>query len=108
MIHELRVYYCAPGKMPDLNKRFQNVTLKLWDKHGIRQVGFWTMAIGPTNAALYYLLEWENLAEREQRWGAFMQDPDWIRARGESEKDGPIIDHFENYILQPTAYSAIR
>ena len=108
MIHEMRIYHCVPGRLPALHQRFEKVTLKLWEKHGIRQVGFWTMAIGPTNAALYYLLEWESLAEREQRWGAFMQDPDWIRQRDESEKHGAIVDHFENYILQPTAYSALR
>src|SRR5690606_32916604 len=68
MIHELRIYHCVPGRLPALHRRFENVTLDLWKRHGIRQVGFWTVAIGPSSAALYYLLEWENLAEREQRW----------------------------------------
>mgnify|MGYP001266169061 CR=1 FL=1 len=71
MIHELRVYYCAPGKMPDLNKRFANVTLKLWDKHGIRQVGFWTVYLGANSNALYYMLEWDSLADRQKKWDAF-------------------------------------
>ena len=46
--------------------------------HGIRQVGFWTVAIGATNHDLYYLLEWESLAEREKKWTTFMGDPEWI------------------------------
>lgn len=108
MIHELRIYHCVPGRLPALHRRFENVTLELWKRHGIRQVGFWTVAIGPSSAALYYLLEWDSLADREQRWNAFASDPDWLRQRAESEKDGPIVDHFENYILQPTAYSALR
>jgi len=76
MIHELRIYHCMPGRLGDLNHRFANVTLKIWEKHGIRQVGFWTMLIGPSNHALYYLLEWESLAEREQKWNAFAGDPE--------------------------------
>ena len=45
MIHELRIYRCVPGRLPALLKRFEAVTLKLWDKHNIRQVGFWTTVI---------------------------------------------------------------
>ena len=91
MIHELRIYHCVPGRLPALHRRFENVTLELWKRHGIRQVGFWTVAIGPSSAALYYLLEWDSLADREQRWNAFASDPDWLRQRADSEKDGPIV-----------------
>lgn len=108
MLHELRIYHCLPGRLPALNKRFETITLKLWEKHGIRQAGFWTVAIGPTNHALYYLLEWQSLAEREQRWDAFAADPEWLGKKAETEADGPIVSHLENYILQPTAYSAVR
>ena len=108
MIHELRIYRCVPGRLPALNKRFESITLKLWEKHGIRQAGFWTVLVGATNHDLYYLLEWESLAEREQKWNAFMNDPEWIAKRAETEKDGPIVAHLTNYILQPTSYSKIR
>ncbi|MBA3477174.1 MAG: NIPSNAP family protein [Lautropia sp.] len=108
MLHELRIYHCVPGRLPALNKRFETVTLKIWQKHGIRQAGFWTVEIGPSNQVLYYLLEWASLAEREERWGAFQSDPEWIRKRAESEADGPIVGHLESYILKPTAYSSIR
>lgn len=108
MIHELRIYHCAPGRLPALNKRFETVTLKMWEKHGIRQAGFWTVHIGENNHDLYYLLEWQNLAERDEKWNAFQSDPDWIAARAESEKDGPIIGHVTNYILTPTAYSKVK
>lgn len=108
MIHELRIYECMPGKLPALNKRFETITLKIWEKHGIRQAGFWTTLIGPNNQALYYLLEWENLAEREEKWNAFIADPEWQQARAETEKDGPIVARASNQILSPTSYSGVR
>ncbi|MEW6672461.1 MAG: NIPSNAP family protein [Thermodesulfobacteriota bacterium] len=108
MIHELRIYECVPGRLPALHKRFETVTLKLWEKHGIRQAGFWTTLIGQNNQVLYYLLEWENLAERERKWNAFSADPEWQKAREASEKDGPIVAKLTNEILIPTAYSKIR
>ena len=108
MIHELRVYRCLPGRLPALLKRFETTTLKLWEKHGIRQAGFWTTVIGESNQDLYYLLAWESLAEREAKWAAFQSDPEWIAKRAESEKDGPIVANIVNAILQPTAFSAVR
>lgn len=108
MIHELRIYHCMPGRLPDLNQRFAGITLKIWEKHGIRQVGFWTVLIGPSNHALYYLLEWDSLADREQKWNAFSTDPDWIAARTGTEAQGAIVQRIENYMLAPTAYSKIK
>ncbi len=108
MIYELRIYECLPGRLPALNKRFETVTLKLWEKHGIRQAGFWTTLIGQNSNVLYYLLEWESLAEREKKWNAFIADPQWLQARAESEKDGPILVKVANEILSPTPYSKVR
>jgi hypothetical protein len=108
MIHELRIYHAVPGRMPDLNNRFSNITLKMWDKFGIRQVGFWTTLVGPSNNALYYLLEWQSLAEREQKWNAFAANPEWLAARAETEKNGPLVERVENIFLTPTAYSKLK
>ncbi len=108
MIHELRVYHCVPGRLPALLNRFETVTLALWEKHGIRQAGFWTVAIGDSNQDLYYLLEWESLAERETKWNAFMNDPEWQAKRAETEKDGPIVASLGNTILQPTRFSSVK
>ena len=82
--------------------------LDIGERHGIRQAGFWTVAIGGSNQDLYYLLEWESLAERETKWAAFAADPEWHAKRAESEKDGPIVATLENLILQPTAFSSVR
>jgi hypothetical protein len=108
VVHELRIYHCLPGRLPVLLNRFETVTLKLWERHGIRQAGFWTVQVGPSNQDLYYLLAWDSLGERETRWGTFMADPEWLAKRAESEKDGPIIASISNLILQPTAFSAVR
>ncbi|MEZ5657604.1 MAG: NIPSNAP family protein [Burkholderiaceae bacterium] len=108
MLHELRIYRCVPGRLPALHKRFETVTLKMFEKHGIRQKGFWTVAIGENAQELYYILEWESLAEREQRWDAFASDPEWLAARAASEADGPIVASIVNTMLAPTPYSAVR
>ena len=108
MIHEMRVYRCVPGRLPVLLKRFETITLDLWKRHGIRQAGFWTTAVGESNQDLTYLLAWESLAAREQKWNAFQSDPEWIAKRAETEKDGPIVANIVNQILQPTAFSSVR
>ncbi len=108
MIYELRVYHCVPGRLPDLLKRFDTITLPLWQKHRIQQAGFWTVAIGSSNQDLYYLLKWETLEERTQKFAAFQADPEWIRARAETEKNGQIVASISNTILQPTAFSSVK
>ena len=108
MLYELRIYDCCPGRLPALLNRFQNTTLKIWERHGIRQAGFWTTVIGQSNHQLTYFLVWESLAEREQKWNKFQVDPVWIAARTASEKDGPILANVESSILAPTAFSSVK
>jgi hypothetical protein len=108
MIHELRVYRCVPGRLPALLKRFETITIKLWERHGIRQAGFWTTLVGASNQDLHYLLAWESLAEREAKWTAFTTDPEWLAARAETEKDGQIVENVLNSFLAPTAFSSVK
>ncbi|MCX7320306.1 MAG: NIPSNAP family protein [Bradyrhizobiaceae bacterium] len=108
MIYELRIYRCLPGRLPALLKRFETATLKLWEKHGIRQAGFFTTVIGESNNDLTYILKWDSLAEREKLWAAFMTDPDWMSARAKSEEDGPIVGNIVSQLLTPTAFSALK
>jgi hypothetical protein len=108
MLYELRIYHCAPGRLPDLNKRFETITLNIWERFGIRATGFWTVMVGESNHDLYYLLEWKDLAERERLFSAFAADPEWLKARAETESNGPLITHITNSILTPTAYSKLR
>ncbi|BBK36749.1 NIPSNAP family protein [Allostella sp. ATCC 35155] len=108
MIYELRVYHCMPGRLPALLKRFDTITLKKWEQHGIRQAGFWTVLVGENNQDLFYLLAWESLAEREAKWNAFQADPEWLAARAETEKDGAIVASISNSFLQPTSFSSVK
>ncbi len=108
MLYELRVYHCVPGRLPDLLKRFDTITLKLWEKHAIRQAGFWTVAIGSSNQDLYYMLQWDSLAERERKFAAFGADPEWLAARAQTEANGPIVASITNAILTPTGFSSVK
>ena len=108
MMYEMRVYRCVPGRLPALLKRFETITLKLWEKHGIRLAGFFTTLIGESNLELTYFLAWESLADREKKWTAFGTDPEWIAGRNKSEEDGQIIDNIVSQLLVPTAFSSVK
>ena len=101
MLYELRIYECVPGRLPDLLKRFDTITLKLWEKHGIKQAGFWTTVIGELNQTLYYFVVWELLAEREKKWNAFGADPEWLRRAREDR--GERRDRRQREELHPDA-----
>ena len=108
MIVEMRVYYCAPTRLPALLDRFRNTTLGFFATYGIEPIGFWTTLVGPDNHALTYLLKWDDMAQREERWNAFQADPDWIARHAETEQDRPIVARIENSFLAPTDFSALR
>lgn len=108
IIYELRIYHCVPGRLPALLSRFQNHTLRIWEKHGIRQAGFWTTLIGESNQQLTYMLAWDSMAEREERWSAFLTDPEWIAISTETEKDGQLVQNISNELLAPTAFSSVK
>jgi hypothetical protein len=108
MIYEHRHYSCIPGRLPALLKRFETQTLSMWKKHAINQVGFWTVLIGDGNHDLHYILAWDSLADREKKWNAFQADPEWHKARADSEKDGAILANVKSTMWQPTAFSAIK
>lgn len=108
MLYELRVYEALPGKMPALNRRFADVTLGLFAKHGIEVVGFWTNEVGGWSDELTYMLRFADLGDRERRWAAFGADPDWQTARAASEADGPLLRRIRAQFLRPTAYSPMK
>jgi len=89
--------------MPDLHRRFAEHTLRLFTRHGIRQVGYFVPdgAEGP----LHYLLAYPDRAARDAAWAAFSSDPEWRRAKAESERDGPLVERLDSVFLQATPYS---
>src|SRR6202158_1758091 len=106
MIYELRVYHCLPGRLPALLKRFETVTMRLFEKNGFRQAGFWTVAIGESNQDLIYILQWDSLADREKKFASFQADPEWIEERRKREEGGPLVASMSNTIKTPPAVSA--
>lgn len=108
MIYELRIYKAIPGRMPALLKRFETKTLKIWDRMGIKQAGFWTTLIGPSHLELVYMLAWESMAEREVKWTKFQVDPEWLEAWADSEKDGLIVENVASSFIKPTSFSAVQ
>jgi hypothetical protein len=108
MIYELRVYRAVPGRLPKLIERFRDHTLKIWDRLGIKQVGFWTTMIGESEGGeLTYLLAWDSLADRESKWAALLIDPEWLQVKSATEADGPINANITNQILIPTSFSKL-
>ena len=108
MIYELRVYRCVPGRLPALLRRFETITLGVWERHGVRQAGFWTTLVGESNQELTYMLAWDSMAERERIWNGIQADRDWIEKRAETERDGPIVQNITNQFLAPTSFSSVR
>lgn len=103
-VQDLGVYHAMPGKLPALHDRFANHTINLFKKHGIENVGYWTNDVGTSNE-LVYMLGYAGLGDREKSWAAFGADPDWQKARAESEKDGPLVRQSQSSILRLTPYS---
>ena len=108
MIYELRIYDFLPGRLPALLKRFNEHTLAIWERLGIRPAGFFTTVIGENSNRLTYFLAWDSLAERETKWARFLADPAWIEARDGSEHDGQIISNISSQLLTPTAFSSVK
>jgi hypothetical protein len=89
--------------------RFRDHTTKIWDRLGIRHVGFWTTLVGESESnALTYLLAWDSLADREAKWSVFVKDPEWVKIKAETEKDGPINSNISNQLLVPTDFSRLK
>jgi hypothetical protein len=103
-LQELRIYDAMPGKLPALHDRFANHTIGLFKKHGIENVAYWTEDIGTSNR-LVYMLGYPDLGARERSWTAFQADPEWQKARTESEKNGPLVRVSQHCILRRAAYS---
>ena len=107
MLYELRIYTAHPGKMGALQARFRDHTLAIFEKHGIKNVGYWTNAVGGRSDELWYILAYEDAAQRDRAWAGFTADPDWAKARAASEKDGPLVHHITNQLMNPTDFSPL-
>ena len=108
MIYEYRVYEAAPGKLEALNARFRNHTLGIFERHGIKNIGYWTAGVGDYSDRLIYIVAFEDEGHRERAWAEFSADPEWKRVRAESEVDGALVSRVFNSLLSPTDYSPLQ
>ncbi|NLS25849.1 hypothetical protein S2M10_08240 [Sphingomonas sp. S2M10] len=106
-VYELRIYYPAPGKAEALNARFRNHTLKLFAKHGMRNIAYWNelpRADAP-DGRVVYVLAYPSRAAREADWKAFGADPEWQKVVAESEANGKIVTKVESIFMTMADYS---
>lgn len=108
-LFEIRTYTTEPGRLDALHARFRNHTTRLFEKHGMTNIGYWTPTDEPRSKdTLVYVLAHDDADAAKKSWEGFRNDPDWHKVRAASEADGPIVKKVESVFLNPTDYSAIR
>ena len=101
---ELRTYYAAPGKLDDLHARFRDHTMKLFEKHGMVNIGYW-VPLDNTENKLVYLLAYPSREARAKSWKEFSADSEWREVAKKSEANGRLVSRVESVFLTPTDYS---
>lgn len=108
MIYEYRTYHAVPGRLPELLARFRDHTLRIFARHGIESLGYWTSATPGCEHRLMYLVRFADEAAQAAAWPAFRADPEWQAVRSASEGNGPLLERYEAVLLQPTDFSPLR
>ena len=103
-VFELRIYHAAPGKLDDLNKRFREHTTRIFERHGMENIGYW-VPMDNTNNLLIYMIAHKSRDDARKSWAAFGADPEWKAAAKESEANGRLVTRVESYFLQTTDFS---
>jgi hypothetical protein len=105
VIYEIREYTAVPGRMPALVRRFNDHTLRLFERHGMEVAFISVTAVGDnSNNELVYLLRFDDLGDMERKWAAFQADRDWKQARRASEEDGPLVARISRRVLNPSPF----
>ncbi|MBX9680921.1 MAG: NIPSNAP family protein [Gemmataceae bacterium] len=105
-VYEMRIYWSPEGRLDDLHARFRDHTLKLFEKHGMTNVGYWTPVENKENK-LIYVLSYPTVEARQAAWKAFQADAEWAKVKKETEAKGPIVSKVQSYLMQATDYSPI-
>jgi hypothetical protein len=108
-IFEMRTYTAPPGKLAALQTRFRDHTLRLFQKHGMQNIGYWIPADPPNSeTTLIYIIAHKDRESAKKSWAAFSADPEWQKVRTESQKDGSLTSKVESVFLNPTDYSPMK
>ena len=103
MLYELRTYYTPEGKLDALNDRFRLYTMKLFEKHGMKNIIYWTPVDKPNT--LIYVIAHKDKAAADVSWEAFRNDPEWKKVAEETQRNGKLVEKVESVYLNPTDYS---
>ena len=101
---EMRIYYCHPGRLDALIERFTNHTTKIFEKHGMTNVGYW-VPTNNTENTLYYILAYPSKAARDSSWKHFSSDPEWKIVSKKSEETGKIVAKVKSVFMNATDFS---
>jgi hypothetical protein len=105
-VYELRIYHAAPGKLPDLLRRFREHTIKLFSKHRMKSIAYWTPIDAPESSnTLIYVLRHPNREAAAANWKGFQDDPEWQRVKKESEANGKLTEKVDSTFLVLTDFS---
>jgi hypothetical protein len=108
-IFEIRTYTASEGKLSELHARFRNHTLRLFEKHGMTNVGYWSPEDAPLSGnTLIYILAHESRDAAKKSWEAFRQDPDWQKVQKESEANGKLTAKIDSVFMDATDYSPMK
>jgi hypothetical protein len=105
-VYELRVYHTYEGKLNDLLKRFREHTTKLFEKHGIKNIAYWTPLDEPAKSStLIYILAHPSREAAAANWKAFQDDPEWKGVRDKSEENGKLVEKIDSTYMALTDFS---
>jgi len=108
-VFELRTYYTHPGKLPDLQTRFRDHTTKLFEAHGMTNIGYWVPQDEPAHSnTLIYVVAHESREAAKKNWDDFGKDPEWIKVRTASEVNGKIVEKVDRVFMDAADYSKIK
>jgi NIPSNAP len=108
-VFELRKYTTPEGKLPNLQARFRDHTMRIFDNHGITSVGYWTPEDTPASGnTLIYIIAHPDRETAEKSWQAFRDDPEWQKVSHDSQVDGPIVTKVESTFMDATDYSPLK
>ena len=108
-VYELRTYTAPEGKLGDLHARFRNHTMRIFDKHGMKSVAYFSPQDAPLSQnTLIYVLEHPSRDEAKKHWAEFQADPEWQKVSAESQKDGRIVSKVDSVFMTATDYSPMK
>jgi hypothetical protein len=108
-VFEIRTYTANEGKLSELHARFRNHTLRIFEKHGMTNVGYWSPEDAPLSQnTLIYILAHESRDAARKNWAAFVQDPDWQKVQKESEANGKLVAKIDAVFMDATDYSPMK